>query len=384
MTAITTASARAEAAGTDARDAGEPDASSGAREDGGAPKGMVTIPAGMFMMGSPVERGLPEERPMHEVIVAAFDMDRTEIRTKDYLACVAAGACTRPHEDTPLCNTSRDASPNGSDGGASGDRGEHPINCIDARQAEAYCAFVGKRLPTEREWEYAARGGAEERRYSWGEDDPTTTNACYFHLGSCPVASFPPGAFGLYDMSGNVWEWTSSWFGPYPDEVTTGTHRVYRGGSWSRRFPKWLTTTMRNRYEPDKWTASLGARCARTRLPLVCPDESEARGDACVRNKGTPRCEATFAWNGEMCTFNGGPTPKRGFDPPPGASIEDEPVTKTRTPQSDADCAAHYRGTPAAYRFSGSSFHARNGPINGGGCVRRDMGQTWTSACCPQ
>jgi sulfatase modifying factor 1 len=248
---------------------------------------MVTLPAGIFLMGSPLERGSPEERPMHEVLVASFDVDRTEIRTRDYLACIAAGACSRPHEDTSFCNTRKDAP---------GDRSDHPVNCIDAHQAEAYCAFAGKRLPTEREWEYAARGGAEERRYSWGEDDPTPDRACYAHAGTCPVASFPPGAFGLHDMSGNVWEWTSSWFGPYPDEPRTGAFRVYRGGSWSRRFPKWLSTAMRNRYAPDRWSASLGARCARSRLPLTCPEGGEPRDGACVpaaRPSASRRCRGT-------------------------------------------------------------------------------------------
>ncbi len=346
-----------------------------AADAGATPPGMITLPAGIYLMGSPVERGSPEERPMHEVAVAAFDLDRTEVRTRDYVACMSAGACARPHEDNPFCNTSKDAA---------GDRSEHPVNCIDAHQAEAYCAFAGKRLPTEREWEYAARGGAEERRYSWGEEDPTSERACYDHIGTCPVASFAAGAFGLADMSGNVWEWTSSWFGNYPAEPTTGTYRIYRGGSWSRRFPKWLSTAMRNRYEADRWSASLGVRCARSRLPLVCPADTEARGEACVRVRGTPRCEPTLAWNGDACTPGGGPTPKPGFDPPLGPVPEEKPITRARTPEHDGDCQSHYAGKPAAYRYSGATFHARNRPLEAAGCRRRDMGLTWTSVCCPQ
>jgi hypothetical protein len=336
---------------------------------------MVAIPAGIFLMGSPTERGSPEERPMHEVIVAAFYLDVTEVRTAAYLACMREGACPRPHEDNPFCNTSQDAP---------GDRGEHPVNCVDAHQAEAYCAFAGKRLPTEREWEYAARGGAEERRYSWGEEDPTPERACYDHIGTCPVASFAAGAFGLFDMSGNVWEWTSTPYGPYPDAPKTGPHLVYRGGSWSRRFPKWLSTAMRNRYEPGRWSASLGARCARTRLPLLCPEESEARDGACVRVRGTPRCEPALAWNGQACTLGGGPSPKPGTDAPPAPTAEERPITRARTPEHDGDCRSHYAGTPAAYRFSGATFYARNHPLEAAGCRRRDMGLTWTSACCPR
>lgn len=339
------------------------------------PDGMLTIPAGMFLMGSPALFGRPEDHPMHEVIVASFDLDRTEVTTAAYLACLSAGTCTRPHEDNQVCNTDRRAP---------GDRGEHPINCVDFHQAEAYCAFAGKRLPTEREWEYAARGGADQRRYSWGEEEPTPERACYAHQGTCAVGSFKPGAFGLLDMSGNVWEWTASWFGAYPDEAEKGTMRVYRGGSWSRRFPKWLDSAMRNRYEPDRWSASLGFRCAKSRAPLVCPEESEPKGNACVRNHGNPRCEPNYAWNGEACTPGGGPTPKRGFDPPPGPTVEEQPVTQSRTPQHDDDCQSHYKGKPSAYRFAGNTFHARNKPLEAAGCTRRDMGLTWTSACCPQ
>jgi formylglycine-generating enzyme required for sulfatase activity len=353
------------------------DAGADAGADAAAPlPGMIAIPAGIFLMGSPVEHGSPEERPMHEAIVAAFDLDRTEVTTRDYLACMSAGACSRPHEDNAFCNTSKEAA---------GDRGDHPANCVDFHQATAYCAFAGKRLPTEREWEYAARGGDEERRYSWGEEDPTPERACYTHRGSCPVASFAPGAFGLEDMSGNVWEWTSSWFGPYPDEATTGVHRVYRGGSWSRRFPKWLSTAMRNRYEPGSWSAALGMRCARSRLPLTCPDESEARGGACVRSRGKPRCEPTLMWNGDACTPGGGPSPKPGLvEPASGPPADEQPVTHARTPEHDGDCQSHYAGKPAAYRYSGATFHARNRPLEAAGCTRRDMGLTWTSVCCPR
>jgi hypothetical protein len=85
-----------------------------------------------------------------------------------------------------------------------------------------------------------------------------------------------------------------------------------------------------------------------------------------------------------MCTIGGGPSPKRGIDPPPEQPREDAPVARARTPEVDDDCHAHFPGKPAAYRFSGATFHARNRPLEAAGCVRRDMGQTWTSACCPR
>ena len=339
------------------------------------PEGMITIPTGIFLMGSRAHHGRPEDRPMHEVALAAFDLDRTEVTTRAYRACMSRGACARPHEDSAYCNTDERAPPG---------RDDHPINCVDWNHAAAYCASVGKRLPTEPEWEYAARGGAELRHYSWGEEAPTSEIACYDHVGTCAVGSFKPGAFGLVDMSGNVWEWTASWFGPYPHEAREGEVRVYRGGSWSRRFPKWLDNAMRNRSAPDRWSASLGFRCARTRLPLACPDETEARGEVCVRVRGVPGCEPNYAWNGEACTIAGGPTPRRGVDPPPGPPLAKQPVTRVRTPKQDADCQARYRKKPVAYRYSGSTFHARNKPLEKAGCTRRDMGLTWTSVCCPR
>lgn len=355
------------------------------------PPGMADIPAGIFLMGSRYAQGSPEERPMHEVIVPAFYLDKTEVTTEAYLACMKAGACSKPYENHPFCNI---RTPD--------EHASHPINCVHFQQAEEYCAFVKKRLPSEREWEYAARGGAEQRRYSWGDEDlDIRERACYMHRGSCPVASFPPGAFGLYDMSGNVWEWTSSWFGPYPDEAKTGLYRVYRGGSWSRRFPKWLSNGMRNRYLPEEQSASLGIRCALSRSPLVCPADTEARGDVCVRARGTPLCEPGFGWNGEVCSMAGVALPKASVGGGGGSGAEPvvhdrqasitsapprstDPIAQARTPEFDSDCRANWPKKPAAYRFSGATFHARNRPIEASHCTRRDMGLTWTSVCCPQ
>ncbi|MDI1444414.1 SUMF1/EgtB/PvdO family nonheme iron enzyme [Polyangium sp. 6x1] len=343
------------------------------------PEGMIALPPAIYLMGSRALEGLPEEKPMHEVVLAGFYLDRTEVTVRAYRACVAAGACTPSHTGEAFC-------PGDAEGKA-----DHPISCIDFPQAEAYCAFAKKRLPTEREWEYAARAGNEHRKFSWGDDPPDEKHACYDHPGTCPVASFPAGAFGLYDMSGNVWEWTSTVYGPYPDEARAGTHRVYRGGSWSRRFPKWLRTALRNRYEPHKWSASLGVRCAKSQTPLTCPPDTEARGETCVRVKGDPSCEPGLSWNGKACSLGGvalpvsaeaaaNPTATAAASSSPAA--EPAPVRRTRTPRFDDDCKAHYAGRPAAYRYEGGTFYSRNPVIAGDGCTKRDMGETWTSACC--
>lgn len=351
-----------DAGSADAGDAGGSDASVA----GAAPEGMVEIPAGIYLMGAVAAYGSPEERPQHEVAVARYYLDRTEVTTGAYKKCIADGKCKTTHT-TNFCNEPHT------------DRDNHPINCVDFFMAEAYCSAVGKRLPSEREWEYAARGGAEQRTFSWGEEDPTPARSCYQHGESCPVATFPAGAFGLFDISGNVWEWTSSWFATYPNEVATGTHKVYRGGSWSRRFPKWLRNAVRNRYLPTEFSAAVGFRCAQSAEPLSCPKDHEARDGACVRTAGQPWCEPGHPWNGKECGgYDSNKKPEKSPE-----EIAAEPVVKTRTPQHDADCQSHYKGKPNAYRFSGNTFQGRNPMINGGGCTRRDMGQLWTSACCP-
>lgn len=362
----------------------QPDAASNT-----APSGAARIPAGIYLMGSPISRGDLEERPAHEAIVAAFWLDVAEVTLDEYQACVNAGACTPTHTEHPFCNVRLEG------------RGDHPVNCVDALQADAYCAHLGKRLPREREWEWAARGGPDDRRFAWGDDPPDRTRACYMHeAGTCKVRSFAPGAFGLYDVSGNVWEWTSSWFAAYPDEPATGQFRVYRGGSWSRRFPKWLRNEIRNRYKPTEWSAALGIRCAKSILPLECPKDAAPndRGDDCVRVSGTPLCEAGHAWNGKECAV-GGVTLPAGTGAPAGARAEsattpsasattepaaDAPIARSRTPQHDGDCVAHFPGRPHAYVYTGGKFHEREPIVKASGCAKRDVGRFGTSVCCAE
>jgi len=371
---------------------------------------MVRVPAGVFVMGAVGRLGGGEEQPAHEAIVPAFDFDLTEVTNEAYAACEAAGACPPRQAGRQLCD---DAKP---------ERLQFPVNCVDLRQAKAYCEWAGKRLPTEREWEYAARGGSEQRSFSWGNEEPTSKRSCYEHAGgSCKVASFEPGAFGLFDVSGNLWEWTQSEFGPYPshaeaDPVVDGKYYVYRGGSWSRRFPKWLRNDLRNRYRPHEWSAALGMRCARSVEPLECPKDTEARDGRCVRVSGTSLCNpgGNATPMGRTCvpadeSSGHTPLPERaapvGMAAKPGvhragtptaggsptaapavsaASTGERPITRSRTPAFDPDCQRHWPRTPAAYRFEGGkNFPARAPIVSAAGCVTRDMGQAWTSACCP-
>ncbi len=341
-----------------------------------APEGMALVPAGFFLMGG---NGL-DDKPEHEAVVAAFYADKTEVTMAAYQKCVAAGKCEQLKDDNPFCNIKLK------------DRDKHPANCMTFTMAEAYCSFVGSRLPTEREWEYIAKGGSEQRLYSWGDNDPTDKISCYMHPGgSCEVGIFPAGAFGLFDVSGNVNEWTSSWYAPYPGEAKTGFRKVYRGGSWSRRFAKWLRAELRNHFKVDEEGAHLGARCARSITPLQCPADAADKDGECVRTNGTPmdpqallaarmaRLEGGGGGNGTATPA--GSSSSAATDAPPSA-WGDKPV-KIRSAEFDEDCKKHYAGKPSGYTFRGGSFAAREPVVASSGCVKRDIGSGWTSVCCP-
>lgn len=343
---------------------------------------MIRLPAAIYLMGGD---GL-ENSPPHEAIVAAFDLDAREVTVGDYEACVKAGRCGAPRMDNPFCNP------------LTAERAKHPINCVTYTDAETFCAFSKKRLPTEEEWEYAARGGTERRLYSWGNEEPDSKRACYAHEGTCEVGSFAPGAFGLFDMTGNVWEWTSTTFALYgtaPATPRPGTTelKVYRGGSWSRRFAKWMRNDLRNRYQTNEASASLGIRCARTTSPLECTADAKpnAVGDGCVRAKGDVLCPAGQIHKDGRCRVDvegvrlsglTSPLPSGSITPSDPRALEREPPMKVRNASVDADCAK-YPGLPAGYTFRGGAFGVREALVAGSGCKKRDIGVGWTSVCCP-
>jgi serine/threonine-protein kinase len=259
------------------------------------PEGMATIPGGRFLMGS--DDGMPMERPSHNVTLPPYCMDLTEATTEDYKACSDDGACRRAGTTNdwdaitdadrrvfdPLCNV-RD--PQG--------RAKHPINCVDWEMASIFCKAHGKRLPTEAEWELAARG-TDGRKYPWGDEEPgpTLLNACgkecvewsrRNHVdartmfdandgwaNTSPVGSFPRGAsrYGLHDVVGNVGEWVSDWYAEYdkadavsPGGPTEGRERVIRGGAWNGSYPAWVRPTFRYKDVPTKRSYGIGFRCA--------------------------------------------------------------------------------------------------------------------------
>jgi formylglycine-generating enzyme required for sulfatase activity len=214
---------------------------------------MVAIPAGTFNMGS--DSGDADETPVHQVTVAAFCMDRTEVTVAAHKACVKAGKCT-PAKTGSSCNA-----------GVAG-RENHPINCVDWNQADAYCEAQGLRLPTEEEWEYAARG-TDGRTYPWGNEEPRS-QLCWARYGdgkpnsTCAVGSYPEGRspFGLDDMSGNVWEWTASGNSSSYSSPRKDAARVNRGGCWYDVDPSNVRSANRDGYEPPVQDVSLGFRCA--------------------------------------------------------------------------------------------------------------------------
>ena len=220
--------------------------------------GLVVIVGGRFRMGS--DEGGADERPVHEVSVPTFALDRTEVTVEAYEACVKAGACTvagaaRP---TTSCNAGQR------------DRKRHPINCVDWNQASAYCASAGKRLPTEEEWEYASRG-ADGRTFPWG-NAPPSAQVCWNGEGraerttTCEVGAFPSGAspFGVLDMAGNVWEWTSSAYSEQYGNPPIDDRHVYRGGSFYFDVPSGLRASARSAGAPSVKSYVLGFRCARS------------------------------------------------------------------------------------------------------------------------
>ena len=138
----------------------------------------------------------------HSVTVESFSLDVNLVTVAEYTACVKAGKCSD--------KTS------GGDYGIAG-KDKHPINGVTWKMANGYCEWVGKRLPSAEEWEYAARGGEKATDFSWGNEEPTEKRLCYRKPAreTCEVGSFPAGAFGLYDMNGQVWQWTSNNTGQY-------------------------------------------------------------------------------------------------------------------------------------------------------------------------
>jgi len=220
------------------------------------PPDMVYVPAGEFIMGS--DEGESDEQPVHTVHLDAFYIDETEVTNAQYRACVEAGACDAPSDTTYYDNA---------------DYAQHPVVFVSWNDADVYCKWADKRLPTEAEWEKAARG-TDGRMYPWGEGldcDHAQYSECDGQ--AVPVGSKPKGAspYGALDMAGNVWEWVADWYDESyyshspshnPQGPDLGEYRVLRGGSWDN-VPYNVQSAPRDRRSPDSWVDGRGFRCAR-------------------------------------------------------------------------------------------------------------------------
>jgi len=234
-----------------------------ARDEVAAAAEIVTIPATKSLSigaGYP-----PNASPIHMIAVGAFSIDVAEVSVASYRSCVDAGRCTAP-ETRPGCNWP--------------DKLSHPVNCVDWNQAQAYCAFASRRLPTEEEWERAVRGD-DGRPFPWGTTEPNAfgpepsgERACWKRWdavarsgdGTCPVKSIAPdvSALGVRDLAGSVEEWTASPFCPYRDPTCNTRERTIRGGSWRSRSVSELQAWTRTGGLPSDRSPFLGFRCAGT------------------------------------------------------------------------------------------------------------------------
>jgi iron(II)-dependent oxidoreductase len=236
---------------------------------------MIDIPAGTFRMGS--DSGPDDERPAHEVMLIAFSIDRTPVTNADFAEFLDAHGPRGAKGERYFDDDDPDARIHRAQGRWRADSPyeDHPVIEVSWRGAREYCARLGKRLPTEVEWEKAARG-TDGRLFPWGDTfDASKSNSPQRGLGRLmPVGSFPQGRspYGLSDVSGNVWEWTESWYLPYPGNthgsVNYGEqYKVVRGGSYVDcsfyRCGLSAPTFNRGFFKRETKNSGFGFRCAK-------------------------------------------------------------------------------------------------------------------------
>ncbi|GIN70562.1 hypothetical protein J14TS2_10370 [Bacillus sp. J14TS2] len=277
---------------------------------------MVLIEGGEFLMGTEDKEGFPAdgEGPIRKVQLDPFYMDQYAVTNEQFEQFVdETGYVTEAEqfgwsfvfhlflsEETLQQISQRPVGvpwwvpvegaywrhPEGADSTIQ-DRMNHPVSHISWNDAEAYCKWSGKRLPTEAEWEYAARGGLTQKKYPWGDElilngkhqcniwqgkFPVKNTKADGYIGTCPVNSFSPNGYGLYNIVGNVWEWCNDWFSPQyhldsithnPTGPTTGTNKSMRGGSYlcHKSYCNRYRVAARSSNTPDSSTGNIGFRC---------------------------------------------------------------------------------------------------------------------------
>jgi formylglycine-generating enzyme required for sulfatase activity len=236
---------------------------------------MALVPAGEFLMGSAENDRFAgnDEKPQHRVCLDAYYINVYEVTNVLYEACVQAGVCTLPGESKSNTRSRYYSNPT---------YDNFPVIYVDWNQAQAYCQWRGSDLPSEAQWEKAARGGLEGKKYPWGDEAPDCSWVNFdWDMGNADaycvddtnvVGSYSPNGYGLYDMAGNVWEWVQDLYevtfyssSPYknPTGPSLGEDRVLRGGSWWGSAGA-LRVAFRTSCPPSKRIDVLGFRCARS------------------------------------------------------------------------------------------------------------------------
>jgi len=251
---------------------------------------MVEIASGSFMMGCQNGDTLcysnGEEEPLHSVTISAFKMDKFEVTTADYKKCIDAGVCNNLSEDEPHYTV---AEPEGhytnncTINSPDWDEDALSVNCISWFGAKAYCEWIGRKLPTEAQWEYAASGTAGTL-YTWGNEAPSCSYTMMFDTVSsksgCGTESVgKPGEylndespFGVFDMAGNLTEWVSDFYkkdyysespANDPQGPETGSYKVFRGGFWGGSDPAIFRNSARPYLPPETALSMHGFRCVK-------------------------------------------------------------------------------------------------------------------------
>ena len=238
---------------------------------------MVLISAGEFEMGCQDDECADDEIPDHDVSLDGFYIDKYEVTNLRYAAFLNSQGndcysykCYSEEESYSRINQA------GETWAVAPGYEEHPATYVTWYGAGAYCEYLGKRLPTEAEWEKASRGGLEEKKYPWGDTEADCTYANFHGCldNTVAVGSYSPNDYGLYDMSGNVWEWASDWYdfsyyetSPYSNPTGSNSgpffFKVLRGGSWKSNSEH-LRSANRDRYCPDfHYWVGVGFRCVK-------------------------------------------------------------------------------------------------------------------------